>query len=341
MALHQQKLNYTSPLWCVHQSWHTQTYPTRPNNQPYANGCGETLDQNSKTQSSSLRLPYRTSIRLLSRISKFEALDALSGPTRLPSMRPAHLQLSQSSISGKRTDTSHTRRLSTIFSPTSDNREQYTTFPSEDEFTSGRDILGSTTTKKLFPSKKLGLRKLRKSQVSFKSSSIRMRGGVRDPVDVIVDKGIEVAREPYAPKEVPLKKRTIRDMIRFYDGSTDNNASNGSSHFQTVSLTDDALRQRYQKTLARDLLCPLQHKLHRSFETASVISNYTLILRRPGPGARWSRTRMLLPPHLRNLASPSLILNVNRSMENTRRALLSIPRLRPRNLRLATSLPVP
>lgn len=125
-----------------------------------------------------------------------------------------------------------------------------------------------------------------------------------------------------------------------YNGSTDKNASKGSSRRQTVSLTNDAFWQRYQKTLARDILCPLQHKRHRSFEIASVISNYTLILRRPGPGARWSRTRMLLPQHLRNLASPSLILNVNRSMDDTHRALSSLSRLRPRNLRLATSLPV-
>lgn len=207
MALHPQNSNYTSPLRRVHQSWHTQAYPTRPNNQPYTNGIGETLDQNSKTQSSSLRFPHRTSLRL-SRISKFEALDALGVPIRLPSKRPAHLQLSRGSISGKGTDTSHTRRLSTIFSPVSDNRDQYTTF--HPRMTS---LLEETLSDPLDP--KNGFRRKNRTRESFENHRFRSNQAAYGCVEAFAIplmrlkvKGLE-SRELHMPQKKSHSRRRL------------------------------------------------------------------------------------------------------------------------------------
>jgi hypothetical protein len=230
MAFHPSNSSYTFPQRRGRRSRLTKIYHTTIINQPNFNGVGETLPQIPKLQSSSFRIPSRTSFNLLSRISKFEALDALSLPTKSSSPRPVYPQISQTPSSRNGTEASQTKRLSTIFSPSIESREQK--FPSED-FISGRDTLDSTKSKIwLLTSKKTNSRKLQKSQLSNKPSRIKLRGGVWDPAGTSESNVIGVVPTPYGRKEVAKKK--IRDMIKFYDGSADTFLSKGSSHLHIM-----------------------------------------------------------------------------------------------------------
>jgi hypothetical protein len=258
MAFHPSNSNYTSPRR-ERRSRQTHTYRTPASNQANLNGAGEALTPNPRLQSSPLRLPCGTSLNLLSRISKFEALDALSLPIKFLSLRPQHLQISRNSSSRRGTEASQARRLSTIFSPSTECREQ--AFPSEDDFTSGPDTLGSSRSRTWLPaSKRSNSIKLQKSPTSYKSSSIRMHRGIWEPGDACESKGIGAMPAPYLQKKHPSTRKTIREMIKFYDGSTENFVSNGNAHLETLGLTNDAFEQQHQKgaTLRHGPLCSVQ-----------------------------------------------------------------------------------
>lgn len=230
---------YTTPPRRNRRSRQTQTYHTSPAKHSFPR---ELSPQNHAARSASLQLPQRMSLNLLSLVSKFEALDAFSLPIKFPSMCPAPLQVSRnSSITRRVTATSHKRRLSTIFSPTNENRERDILSPSEDDITSERDTLYLAKSRTWIPSQKYFLRKPRKSQDSSKSSDLRMRNGVRGNEDIREGIGVRSVTAPYVQNETPAKKRGIRDMIRFYDGSTDTFVPNGSAHRESVNLTDNTL----------------------------------------------------------------------------------------------------
>jgi hypothetical protein len=215
-----------------------QTYSIPPSNQKNSND-GETLLESTKTQSSSIHLSRGINLNLLARISKFEALDALSMPIKLSSLRPAHLKISRNSVSLKGTETIHRKRLSTIFSPSSESRDEYAQL--DDEFTSEQDTPASPKSRKWFFSKTTDSRKLRRSQASYRSPNIKMRGGVRETSETPETKGIDTVTITDVQKEAPSRRKTIRDMIKLYDGSSDKVVSKGNAHLKNLSLTNEAL----------------------------------------------------------------------------------------------------
>ena len=215
-----------------------QTYSTPPSNPKYSTD-GEALLESTKIQSSSVRLSRRINLNLLSRISKFEALDALSMPIKLSSLRPAHLQISRNPTSLKGTEINHRKKLSTIFSPSSESRDEYGQL--DDGFTSEQGTPASSKPRKWFSSRTADSRKLRRSQASYKSANIRMRGGVQDMTEASESKGFDTFAIADVQNEAPARKKTIRDMIKLYDGSSDKVVSKGNIHLENLSLTNEAL----------------------------------------------------------------------------------------------------
>lgn len=198
---------------------------TPPSIQGISKTDEETLLQGEHTQRSSVPLSRGINLNLLSRVSKFEALDALSTPIKLLSLRPAHLQMSRNSASLKGTETSHRKRLSTIFSPSSDGRDEYTRIG--DDFTSEQVPLAFSKSRKWFSSKTIDLKKVRGSQASYKSANRMIRGGVRDTSQ---SKAIGIVASAYVQNEAPARKSSMKDIIKLYDGSSDKVVSKGNSH---------------------------------------------------------------------------------------------------------------
>jgi hypothetical protein len=208
----------------------SQTYNTIPRNQQYSKGNEEPLHQNSNAQDSSVHLSRGINLNLLSRITKFEALDALSMPVKLSSLRPAHLRISRNSSPRKGTEARHRKRLSTIFSPSSESRDEYIQI--EDDFASERDTLASSKPRKWFSSKTADSRKVRRSQASHKSANARLSGRVWETTEAPRSKEPAVTI-PEGQNDTVTRKKTIREMIRLYDGSSDKVVSKGN----TVILT--------------------------------------------------------------------------------------------------------
>ncbi|PVH80759.1 hypothetical protein DL98DRAFT_654454 [Cadophora sp. DSE1049] len=205
---------------------------------------------NKKSRTSTDRPHHGISFNLVSLVTKFEALDALSLPFTTPSLQPAPLQISRNSSRQKEgTGFHYRRRLSTIFSPKRGSSEKRENGPSEAELQPAyTDIFDSLTSRTLGSlDKKADSRKLRKAQTSYKPSSIRLRGGVWDPSDAFHGRGIGAVAAPYIENERLDEKKggSIRDKIRFYDGtvSTGNNtranpsASNTAARNTPISLS--------------------------------------------------------------------------------------------------------
>ncbi|KAH7350940.1 hypothetical protein BKA65DRAFT_248068 [Rhexocercosporidium sp. MPI-PUGE-AT-0058] len=175
---------------------------------------------NRNRRASSDRLLHGISFNLVSLVTKFEALDALSLPFKTPPLQQAPLETSRNSAKHNRAGSSYRRRLSTIFSPKRGSAERHDYSPSEERF-EAEDIFGSSKSRKIRPlDKKPDIGKLRKAQTSYKPSSIRLRGGVWDPADPPHGGGIGPVAAPYVQNELPDGKTrgSIRDRIRFYDG---------------------------------------------------------------------------------------------------------------------------
>ncbi|KAE9375300.1 hypothetical protein N431DRAFT_531228 [Stipitochalara longipes BDJ] len=226
---------FGSPPRDGHACHQNQTYDIPPSNEKVSSSSGETLLQSAKTQTSSVRVTRGINLNLLSRISKFEALDALSMPIKLPSLRPAHLQVSRNSSLLKGTETSHRKRLSTIFSPSSEKRDEYTRI--EDEAISEQDILASFKSRKWFSPKPADSR-MQNSEASNTSAKIKMCGGMRDATAASDSKDIGTVASPYVQNEIPSRKKSMGDMIKLYDGSSDKVVSKSNSHLRISSLAN-------------------------------------------------------------------------------------------------------
>ena len=214
-----------------------QTYCTPLFYPKHSNDIGEPLIESAKTQSStksSIRLARGINLSLLSRISKFEALDALSMPIKLQSLRPAHLRLSRKSSALKETETSHKKMLSTIFNHSSESRNQYTKI--EDGFTSEQDNPASPKSRKWFSPKKVGPKTLARSEGSYKSAKVKMRDDVLDRSEASESEGFNTIAFEDMLNEPPARKKTIRDMIKLFDRSSDETASKGKFSLSNVGL---------------------------------------------------------------------------------------------------------
>jgi len=229
---------FGSPPRDGHARRQNQTYDTPTRNEKLSATNEETLLQNPKTQSTSVRVTRGINLNLLSRISKFEALDALSMPIKLPNLRPAHLQVSRNSSSLKGTETSHRKRLSKIFSPSSEHRGDYTRI--EEEAIPEQDTLVSPKSRKWFSSKTTKSRKMQKSEASHTSAKIKVQVGVRDTTDASESKGIGAVTSPYVKNEVPERKKSMGDMIKLYDGSSDKVVSKSNSRHHISGKTNNA-----------------------------------------------------------------------------------------------------
>jgi hypothetical protein len=178
----------------------------------------------SKSKPASIRGPSRTSFNLISLITKFEALDALSLPFQSPSLQPAPLQVSprlRKRGGGGGTVAGHFRRLSTIFSPPSgsgvDNEDP---FVSEDDPLSGRETLFSSSKARAFGShtSKADTRSLGKLRGTHKRGSILITSADTQKQKYTATSNVTA---PYVKNEFPSNhKRSIRDMIKLYDGGS-------------------------------------------------------------------------------------------------------------------------
>ncbi|KAL2071546.1 hypothetical protein VTL71DRAFT_12781 [Oculimacula yallundae] len=192
-------------------------------------------------RASSDRLPQRISFKLVSLVSKFEALDSLSLSVST-TLHPAPLQGSTKPSTQK----SHTRsnyrsRLSTIFSPRRGSLEKNEHELSEDEVQAAHaDVFSSSRSgKTAWLDKSQDTRRLRKAQTIYKPSSTRSYGGVWGAIDVDFGTEIGSIAAPYIQNEVPDEKRrgSIRDRIKYYDGavSTGDNTRANSSTINTAA----------------------------------------------------------------------------------------------------------
>jgi hypothetical protein len=206
------------------QSYHSPR--PAPRDPLQINNHSSTPSQAVKYKTSSIRLPREISVNMISLISKFEALDALSLPVKIPSLQPTPLRLSRDSFRRKGgTGASQQKNLSTIFSPRSCSRNRYRSVYSEEDFNSaGEDILWkSTLTTGGFSGDKLELGRIRKPNSPHKIGSIRLHGRVRNTSLHSPSKPSAAVASSYIQTE-PIRSKhgnTVRDMIRFYDGSTD------------------------------------------------------------------------------------------------------------------------
>lgn len=169
------------------------------------------------------RMPHGVSFNLVSLVTKFEALDALSLPVTSPSLQPAPLHISRKSSRQKDGRGSrYRRRLSTIFSPKRGSTENHDPGHSEEDIQARQvDIFGFSNSRKFGSlDKMIDARKLRKSQTSNKPSSVRSRGGVWDPADAVHGREIGAVAAPYVQNETQDEKKrgSIKDRISFYDG---------------------------------------------------------------------------------------------------------------------------
>lgn len=294
-----------------------QTYCT-----PYpkhSNDNGEPLLESAKTQSSaqsSIRLARGINLTLLSRISKFEALDALSMPIKLQSLRPAHLRLSRNSSTFKWTETSNKKMLSAIFSPSNESQNQYTRI--EDGFTSEQHPPVSPKSIKWFSPKKVHSKMLPRSETSNNSAKVKMCGDVPDRTEASESKGVDTVAFEDMLNETPARKKTFGEIIKLYDRSSDKIVSKGNALFGMLSLTNEALGQCHRKGMQRAHLlpCPLRHKLFTPLKYAQTIPHRPPGPRTPVRKVNWIPSRMLPSPHRRKLANPLLLSNGNPELDH-------------------------
>jgi len=174
--------------------------------------------KSSKSNLALIRGSNRISFNLVSLVAKFEALDALSLPFKAPSLQPASLQDSprlRRRGGGGGTVAGHFRRLSTIFSPPSrsgvGNEDP---FVFEDDPVSRRETFFSSSKARAFGSytSKAGTTSSRRLQSTNNRGSNAKKQHVTPASTVTA---------PYVKNEFPSNnKRSIRDMIRLYDGGS-------------------------------------------------------------------------------------------------------------------------
>jgi hypothetical protein len=160
----------------------------------------------------------RASLNLLSIISKFEALDAISLPIKIPSLKPAPLQLSHNS-SRRQTGTkaSQIGKFPTIFSPRDKSTGNHDDIGSIDEFTLGRGDLSSTLDSIGAGSSPRRPRKLRKSQPSNKANTFKPRETF-EAFHFQDDGSLDTVVGQEQSEEGPKRRKTIRDIINYFDG---------------------------------------------------------------------------------------------------------------------------
>ena len=212
-------------------------YPTNPSSSrpqvlPNKNGRDTHLypsdsasisQRSSKRRASPDRQHHGMSFNLVSLVTKFEALDALSIPFTTSAVQPAPPRISRNSPRQKTgTGSNYRRRLSTIFSPKRGSSDKYGNGPSEagqPVYTDIFDILTSRTLGSL--NKNTDARKLKKERHSYKFGSARSRAGVWYPADTHHGRKCGTVAAPYVENERLDEKKggSVRDKIRFYDGS--------------------------------------------------------------------------------------------------------------------------
>lgn len=189
--------------------------------------------------------PARNSSRnLFSIISKFEALDAVSLPPRIPALQPAPLQVSHNSSARRRGNTRATdqlRKLSTIFSPESKtpvsrdirHETQENAYPGQDRNMSNEHENSETNSKSV--AAKSSWRNRTKRSFSPRKSKGSSRGSGRAGArsDSPTKTNIQHLGGTSNAIDTGAKKRgsSIKDMIRFYDGGI-----SPSSCFKIVRL---------------------------------------------------------------------------------------------------------
>ncbi|PBP19093.1 mating-type alpha-pheromone receptor PreB [Diplocarpon rosae] len=178
-------------------------------------------DTSPKNKRESLYSPRGGSFSLVSLVSKFEALDALSLPFAIPALQPAplHISRNQSRHRGG-TGSNCKRKLSTIFSHGRGSLERDDGAFSEDETRPARpDTFGSSNSRALGTlGKQNKLGKIDKAQNSLKHSTIRLHGTTRDPDQTAPRKATGVATAPHTQNGT-LDDNSLRDKIRFFDGT--------------------------------------------------------------------------------------------------------------------------
>jgi hypothetical protein len=133
----------------------------------------------------------------------------------------------------------HRKRLSTIFSPSSEDRDEDTRI--EDEATSEQDSPASPKPRKWFSSKTANSRMIQNSEDSYTLASIRIHGSVQDSTETPESKSIRAVASPDVQTEVPARKNSMGDMIKFYDGSSGKVVQKSNSYLRLLGLTDNEL----------------------------------------------------------------------------------------------------
>lgn len=209
----------TFPAYNTYRSRQTQSGHSPKNQRQLATELSAPSPKPS-IQHASIGATHRISFNLVSLVTKFEALDALSLPFKLPSLQPAPLQISpRPRRRGGGKATGHLRRLSTIFSPNRSGGDNEDPFFSENDPHPGReDLFISSTTKISHSLNKQDAKKLRKIQSTQDGNSSRR--WVRSSKN-LQESPRSVVTAHYVKNEFPAKnKHSIRDMIKLYDGGT-------------------------------------------------------------------------------------------------------------------------
>jgi hypothetical protein len=184
-----------------HRLWQTQSYgsPLNPATHWDLDGTRDDFPANKVYRSSSFRLPGKVSGTLLSKISKFEALDASKVPYTLkhPQLAPAPLHfLQETPVSSRhqfQTDVGQNitivpKILSTTFSPSSHAWDGSTRVEENQVFSASELDIDQGGTSDSFDAKNLQstLDKIKARiadttiEVQYKPSSIRLREGRRN-----------------------------------------------------------------------------------------------------------------------------------------------------------------
>jgi len=208
------------------QLQHTQSCQTSPTQK----GLDGTVDYHSVTRSyqssrrSSFRLPGKVSQALLSKIRKFEALDALSVPFKVkhPALKPAPLHVIHTTrLSPKQrieTEVDRRKQLPTIFSPLVRAREETRVLSASELTHEQTDIFESFDIVKLQASLERVKARIADTtiEVSYKPHSIQLRDRAQDrnhsPHDKLVRRS-EISHQlkelhyPTSPQLVSLTDR--------------------------------------------------------------------------------------------------------------------------------------
>ncbi|KAE8445641.1 hypothetical protein EG329_012938 [Mollisiaceae sp. DMI_Dod_QoI] len=181
-------------------------------------GVPAPLSESPQVQNPSVYTTHRISSNLVSLVTKFEALDALSLPFKVPSLQPAPLEVSSPvRRRGGGTATGAFRRLSTIFNQRGSGGDREDPFFSEGDAISSREnIFNLSSAKVLVSLSKADSMRSKKVQNKSSGNSIKKWGRV---AKVGQDSPASNITAPYVKNEFPTKnKGTIRDKIRLYDG---------------------------------------------------------------------------------------------------------------------------